>query len=108
LYCIVSIHLYSASRIARQSEALPLQKTQREESSLQRTTRCTWLTPVNKGERVSKEGVGSKVQDQIRSLPRDLSSSFYKLLQTFIFAQAWAGSTPMSSCLEVVLYIFHG
>jgi len=25
-------------------------------------------------------------------LPRDLSSSFYKLLKTFIFARAWAGS----------------
>src|SRR6218665_3807685 len=29
---------------------------------------------------------------EIRSLPRDLSSSFYKLLKTFIFARAWAGS----------------
>src|SRR6218665_428509 len=30
---------------------------------------------------------------EIRSLPWDLSSSFYKLLKTFIFARAWAGST---------------
>jgi len=29
---------------------------------------------------------------EICSLPRDLSSSFYKLLKTFIFAWAWAGS----------------
>src|SRR6218665_1526565 len=29
---------------------------------------------------------------EIRSLPRDLSSSFYKLLKTFIFARAWAES----------------
>src|SRR6218665_2617102 len=29
---------------------------------------------------------------EIRSLPRDFSSSFYKLLKTFIFARAWAGS----------------
>src|SRR6218665_825539 len=27
-----------------------------------------------------------------RSLPRDLSSTFYKLLKTFIFARAWAWS----------------
>src|SRR6218665_468413 len=45
LYCIVSIHLlllyiYSA----HQSEALPVQKTQREESSLERTKRGTWLS----------------------------------------------------------------
>ena len=29
---------------------------------------------------------------ELRSLPRDLSNSFYKLLQTVIFARAWAGS----------------
>jgi len=29
---------------------------------------------------------------ELRSLPRDLSSSFYKLLKTFIFTWAWAGS----------------
>src|SRR6218665_610621 len=33
LYCIVSIHLYSASCSAHQSEALPVRETQREESS---------------------------------------------------------------------------
>src|SRR6218665_1015543 len=32
-YCIVSKHLYSASCSAHQSEALPVQETQREESS---------------------------------------------------------------------------
>src|SRR6218665_3886937 len=32
LYCIVSIYLYSASCSAHQSEALPVRKTQREES----------------------------------------------------------------------------
>jgi len=31
LYCIVSIHLYSASCSAHQKEALPVQETQREE-----------------------------------------------------------------------------
>src|SRR6218665_1904927 len=39
LYCIVSIHLYSASCSAHQSEALPVRETQREESSLERTKR---------------------------------------------------------------------
>src|SRR6218665_3544736 len=34
LYCIVSIHLYSASCSAHQSEALPVRETQREESML--------------------------------------------------------------------------
>ena len=32
-YCIVSIHLYSASCSAHQSEALPVRETMREESS---------------------------------------------------------------------------
>src|SRR6218665_175914 len=34
LYCIVSIHLYSGSCSAHQSEALPVRETQREESSV--------------------------------------------------------------------------
>src|SRR6218665_3243197 len=42
--CIVSIHLYSASCSAHQSEALPVRETQREESRLERTKRGTWLT----------------------------------------------------------------
>ena len=44
LYCIVSIPLYSASCSAQQSEALPVGETQREERSLERTKRGTWLT----------------------------------------------------------------
>ena len=44
LYCIVSIHLYSASCSAHQSEALPVQKTQREKRSVGRMKRGTWLT----------------------------------------------------------------
>jgi len=43
-YCIVFIHLYSASCSAHQSEALPVRETQREESSLERMKRGTWLT----------------------------------------------------------------
>src|SRR6218665_3870755 len=44
LYCIVSVHLYSASCSAHQTEALPVRETQREESSLERTKRGTRLT----------------------------------------------------------------
>jgi len=44
LYRIVSMHLYSASCSAHQSEALPVQDTHTEESSLERTKRGTWLT----------------------------------------------------------------
>jgi len=44
IYCIVSIHLYSASCSAHQSEALPVWDTQREESSLERAKRGTLLT----------------------------------------------------------------
>src|SRR6218665_607183 len=40
MYCIVSIHLYSASCFAVQSEALPVRATQREES-------CMLLVDVN-------------------------------------------------------------
>ena len=51
LYCIVSIHLYSASCSAHQSEALPVRETQREESSLERTKEALG-SPVNKVDRV--------------------------------------------------------
>ena len=44
LYCIVSVHLYSASCRAHQSEALPVRETKGEESSLERTKRGTWPT----------------------------------------------------------------
>src|SRR6218665_2501032 len=36
--------------------------------------------------------VWNSLPSEIRFLPRDLSSSFCKLLKTFIFARAWAGS----------------
>src|SRR6218665_1573098 len=36
--------------------------------------------------------VWNSLPSEIRSPPRDLSSSFYKILKTFIFARAWAGS----------------
>src|SRR6218665_2541386 len=34
----------------------------------------------------------NSLPSEIRYLPRDLSSSFYKLLKTFIFAKTWARS----------------
>jgi len=40
----LSIRLYSASNCAQQSEALPVQDTKRDESSLERKKRSTWLT----------------------------------------------------------------
>ena len=48
--------------------------------------------------------VWNSLPSEIRSLPRDLSSSFYRLLKTFIVARAWAG---LSSYLEVALYKFY-
>lgn len=41
---IISIHLYSACHSACQSAALPVQVTQREESSLETAKIDTWLT----------------------------------------------------------------
>ena len=36
--------------------------------------------------------IGRHLPSELRSLPRDLSSSFYKLLKTLLFGRAWAGS----------------
>src|SRR6218665_3974609 len=36
--------------------------------------------------------VWSGLPSELRSLPRDLSSSFHKLLKTLLFGRAWAGS----------------
>src|SRR6218665_3432351 len=63
LYCIVSIHLYSASCSADQSEALPVRETHgREKRAVLRERKEALGSPVNKVDRVSKEGVGSKLQ----------------------------------------------
>src|SRR6218665_1225166 len=51
LYCIVSIHLYSASCNAQKSEAFPVRETQREESSL-RERKEVLGSPVSKVDRV--------------------------------------------------------
>jgi len=47
--------------------------------------------------------VWNSLPSEIHSLPRDLFSSFYKLLKTFIFAGPGLGA-PLSSYLEVALY----
>ena len=44
LYCIVSTRLYSASYSANQTKALPVREIQREDSSLERTKRGTWVS----------------------------------------------------------------
>src|SRR6218665_1285390 len=36
--------------------------------------------------------VWNGLPSDLRSLPRDLSSSFYKLLKTLLFGRSWAGS----------------
>src|SRR6218665_3007985 len=36
--------------------------------------------------------VWNDLPSELRSLPRDLSSSFYKLLKTLLFGRTWAGS----------------
>ena len=38
------------------------------------------------------QSVWNDLPSELRSLPRDLSSSFYKLLKTLLFGRAWAGS----------------
>src|SRR6218665_616 len=51
-------------------------------------------TPIKQHRAFSIVGpsVWNSLPSEIRSLPRDLSSSFYKLLKTFIFGRAWAGT----------------
>src|SRR6218665_1196598 len=43
---------------------------------------------------------------ELRSLPSDLSTSFYSLLKTFLFAHACVGAL-LSSYFERALYKFH-
>src|SRR6218665_2836330 len=43
---------------------------------------------------IAGPSVWNSLPSEIRSLPRDLSSSFHKRLKTFIFVRAWAGSAP--------------
>src|SRR6218665_3709819 len=47
--------------------------------------------------------VWNGLPSDLRSLPQDLSSSFYKLLKTLLLGRAWAGSA-LSSYLEGALY----
>jgi len=43
--------------------------------------------------------VWNSLPAEIRSLPRDLSSSFYNLLKTFTFAWTWPGSTSWNGAI---------
>src|SRR6218665_922215 len=47
--------------------------------------------------------VWNDLPSELRSLPQDFSSSFYKLLKTLLFGRDWAGA-PLSSYLEGALY----
>src|SRR6218665_145897 len=50
-------------------------------------------TPIKqrRGFSIVGPSVWNSLPSEIRSLQRDLSSSFYELLKTFIFAWAWTG-----------------
>ena len=58
LYCIVSMHLCSVSCSARQSEALPVRETRREESRLERTKRGVAVTVIFGGGESFVGGLG--------------------------------------------------
>ena len=62
---IVSLHLYSASCSARESEALPVREIQREESSIERTTRGIML-----GWQTAKAESGQFLNGQFKTKPR--------------------------------------
>src|SRR6218665_692668 len=47
------------------------------------------------------------ISSELRSLRRDLNSSFYQLPKTVLFTRAWGGlGAPLSSCLEVI-HVYH-
>src|SRR6218665_1113181 len=51
------------------------------------------LPPNRKGAfSIVGPSVWNGLPSELRSLPRDLSSSFYKLLKTLLYGRAWAGS----------------
>src|SRR6218665_1248223 len=67
--------------------------------SLRSASRGDYLIPrsytaikQNRAFSVAGPTVWNDLPFELRSLPRDFSSSFYSLLKTFLFAQAWAGS----------------
>ena len=53
---------------------------------------CRVAYSIDRAFSIVGPSVWNSLPSEICSLPRDLSSLFYKLLKTFIFARAWAGS----------------
>ena len=49
-------------------------------------------TRQNRAFSIVGPSVWNGLPSDLRSLPRDVSSSFYKLLKTLLFGRAWAGS----------------
>jgi len=49
-------------------------------------------TKQNRGFSAAGLSIWNGLPFELRSLPRDFSSSFYSLLKAFLFAQDWAGS----------------
>src|SRR6218665_3120270 len=67
--------------------------------SLRSASRGDYLTPhsymaikQNRAFSAAGPSLWNGLPFELRSLPRDFSSSFYSLLKTFFFARAWAGS----------------
>src|SRR6218665_897765 len=55
-------------------------------------SRARTTTRQNRAFLIVGPSVWNDLPSDLRSLPRDLSSSFYKLLKTLLFGRAWAGS----------------
>src|SRR6218665_3168113 len=49
-------------------------------------------TKQNRAFSMARPSIWNGLPLELRSLPRDFSSSFYSLHKTFLFARAWAGS----------------
>src|SRR6218665_565343 len=63
-------------------------------------------TAIKQHRAFSIVGPSAWLPSELRSLPRYLSSSFYKILKTLFSTRPGLG-VPLSSYLEVVLYKFH-
>src|SRR6218665_1676932 len=54
--------------------------------------RCRTTTRQKRAFSIVDPSVWNSLPSDLRSQPRDLSSSFYKLIKTLLFGPAWAGS----------------
>src|SRR6218665_818894 len=78
LYCIVSLHLYSTSCSAHQSEALPVQKTHRErERAVLRERKEALGSPVSKVDRV--DGRSSLCHTELVQISHRIVPSLHEL-----------------------------